>query len=448
MQHLTRKAVTAALILSWCSGAVADNALAQPHQARIPEPTKTNVILQAFNWKFAHVELALPELKGIGYTYVLVSPPQKSHPSTEWWGRYQPVDFTKIDGPLGTAAQFASMNAKADQLGVKILVDAVLNHMADHPDYVTKDSGGQVINLQYPRFSSNDFHLPRIEIASDPLTGWLGLPDLKTESPYVRGEAKNYLRMLVDDYQVDGFRFDAIRHIEDPFFEDVLQAVPQQQLFLFGEYVTANPQDIGPYLDSMDAYDFPLARTMKEAFAWGGDLRTLVAPRDAQKALHGVNAVTWVKHHDLAAPREDEAERAQWDYWRIGGRSGGVDEILAYAYILGRREGTPLVYVDKYNHPMVRAGVRFHNLALGQAMHWLIKAQNQLAWQRGEELLVAINKHGDRWDPGTLDTTLKAGDYLDLVSGDEFNVGGDHKLNGLALDGSSAAFLVRLVSAP
>jgi hypothetical protein len=37
----------------------------------------------------------------------------------------------------------------------------------------------------------------------------------------------------------------------------------------------------------MDYYDFPLVKTMREAFAFGGDLQTLKNPKDADKALEG-----------------------------------------------------------------------------------------------------------------------------------------------------------------
>jgi hypothetical protein len=61
--------------------------------------------------------------------------------------------------------------------------------MADDPAYVTRDKDGNVVKLQYPRFSTNDFHLDqqKVRVDDDRLKGWLGLPDLKTESVYVRG---------------------------------------------------------------------------------------------------------------------------------------------------------------------------------------------------------------------------------------------------------------------
>lgn len=56
---------------------------------------KADVIYQAFDMRFRDIKKQLPELQKLGYTYIQVSPPQKSHPSTEWWARYQPIEDRK-----------------------------------------------------------------------------------------------------------------------------------------------------------------------------------------------------------------------------------------------------------------------------------------------------------------------------------------------------------------
>ena len=45
---------------------------------------KAGVIYQAFNMRFRDIKTQLPELQKQGYTYIQVSPPQKSNPSSEW----------------------------------------------------------------------------------------------------------------------------------------------------------------------------------------------------------------------------------------------------------------------------------------------------------------------------------------------------------------------------
>ena len=72
-------------------------------------PAKAGVIYQAFNMRFRDIKAQLPELQNLGYTYIQVSPPQKSNPSPEWWARYQPIDYTIIDSPLGNEKELKEL---------------------------------------------------------------------------------------------------------------------------------------------------------------------------------------------------------------------------------------------------------------------------------------------------------------------------------------------------
>jgi alpha-amylase len=71
--------------------------------------SKADVIYQAFNMRFRDIKAQLPELQNLGYTYIQVSPPQKSNPSPEWWARYQPIDRTIIESPLGTEKELKEL---------------------------------------------------------------------------------------------------------------------------------------------------------------------------------------------------------------------------------------------------------------------------------------------------------------------------------------------------
>jgi glycosidase len=85
----------------------------------IPEPEHRNVIVQLFNWRFDDVRQVIPTLRQLGYSHVHVSPPEKSNERVwQWWGRYQPVDFARIDGPLGSEAEFRAMTAAAEANGI------------------------------------------------------------------------------------------------------------------------------------------------------------------------------------------------------------------------------------------------------------------------------------------------------------------------------------------
>src|SRR3954470_18214483 len=98
----------------------------------IPDPEHRNVIAQLFNWRFNDVRQVIPKLRELGYSHIHVSPPQRSNERIwQWWGRYQPVDFATIAGPLGNEAEFRAMTDAAAANDIQILVDVVLNHTID-----------------------------------------------------------------------------------------------------------------------------------------------------------------------------------------------------------------------------------------------------------------------------------------------------------------------------
>ena len=76
--------------------------------------------------------------------------------ASEWWASYQPVSY-KIGNRLGDERAFTSMVAACERCGVKIIADAVTNHMAAGSG--TGGSGSSHGGRTYPgTYSANDFH--------------------------------------------------------------------------------------------------------------------------------------------------------------------------------------------------------------------------------------------------------------------------------------------------
>ncbi len=351
--------------------------------------SKTDVIYQAFNMRFHDIKTQLPELQKLGYTYIQVSPPQKSNPAPEWWGRYQPIDYTVIDSPLGNEKDLKELIDSAHSQKIKIIVDVVLNHMANYGDYAR--------TLKYPRYSPKDFH-PKSCIDYNNrfwvTHGWINcnLPDLNTDSPYVRQEAKNYLKKLLT-LGADGFRFDAAKHIEPEFFREVLKVVPSDK-FVYGEVIGQNIEEANEYAGIFSVTDFQLVSTMRNAFSIGGDLRSLINPAASGKALPGVKAVTFAQNHDIATGQ-------------IGFKMPSPqDTRLANAFVLARQEGFPIVYKDDANDAITKAGVYFHQKMMGEPQYFrngneiALGADNPhtLFIERGNKGLAIINKAGEPFD--------------------------------------------------
>ena len=350
------------------------------------------LVAQLFDKPFYQVEKQLSRLKKLGVTHVLVSPPQKSHSSDRWWGRYQPVDFTRVEGPLGNGDDLYRLCGAARKLGMSVVADTVIHHLSNESRWV-RIRGNRIISAQYPRFCHND-----LRGLHQPGRG-RGLPILDTQSLWVRSELRNYLRMLYD-IGVRGFRFDSAKHIDPHLFPYLLKGLPP--LFNFGELVYQEPDHFPrEYWQSMKAYDFPLAHSIHRAFSWNGDLGSLLHP----KALWGPHSVAFVNHHDLTRNRRG------FSPFRVANLE---DRKIAYAYLLSCGHGVPLVYGPDIRYREVKAAMKFHSQVLGWSQTPVAASKTHLVFRRGDSALVGLNKSGR---PQEITAEIEPGTYRDLATG-------------------------------
>ncbi|MDJ0730378.1 MAG: alpha-amylase family glycosyl hydrolase [Crocosphaera sp.] len=403
-------------------------------------PAKADVIYQAFNMPFQEIKNQLSTLKADGFTYIQVSPPEKSNPSTEWWARYQPIDFTVFESPLGNEDDLRQLIDAAHEQDIKILVDVIINHMANYPPYSE--------TLDYPRFSPEDFH-PKSCIdynnCYEVTHGWLGfgcdLPDLKTESDYVQGELKNYFASLIA-LGADGFRIDAIKHVEVADIDKILDVVPADK-YVYGEVIGGNCGETTnyPQIHNVDITDYNLLSNLKGAFSFGGDLRSLINP---QGVLPGYQAITFSKTHDTVCPGGD-----------LCGDYGFEprDQMLANAFLLARQDGLPLIYRDDIDDPIVPAGAKFHEKLLHESQYFRNgneitsggDSPNRLFIERGDQGIAIINKAGESFAPTSVRMPgLEEGCYQELISNSTMCVNADKSVQGgLNVAGRSAVFFVK-----
>lgn len=187
-------------------------------------------VLHCFNWSYNNIKSNLSAIKNAGYTAVQTSPvqPPKDYNSgwtntdDQWWKLYQPIDISIANGNswLGTKAQLQSLCTEADKYGIKVIVDIVANHMADNSlDRNGMDNVNSQVNSTI-RSNSNYWHLDNLKTDDDndryKMThGSIGNPDLNTGNTYIQNRVK---QLCIDciNIGVDGFRFDAAKHIELP----------------------------------------------------------------------------------------------------------------------------------------------------------------------------------------------------------------------------------------
>lgn len=150
------------------------------------------VIVHLFEWKWDDIAEECERFLGpYGYAGVQVSPPNENSviPNRPWWERYQPVSYNLVTRS-GNREQFASMVSRCNSVGVRIYVDAVINHMSASSGVGTGGSASNPGIRQFPAvpYSSTDFHsgcaikdyndanevrVLRVSDAPHPLISWI-----------------------------------------------------------------------------------------------------------------------------------------------------------------------------------------------------------------------------------------------------------------------------------
>ena len=167
--------------------------------------------------------------------------------------------------------------------------------------------------------------------------------DLDMENPEVVEELKYWGEWCMDTVPVDGFRFDAVKHVSAKFFQDWMNHVKEyakRDLFAVGEYWSYEIEALNNFIETTEGkislFDAPLHYNLHVASQAGEtyDLRTIfdnTLVKD-QPAL----AVTLVENHDSQPLQSLESIVEAWF------------KPLAYALILLREGGYPCIFYGDY----------------------------------------------------------------------------------------------------
>lgn len=299
------------------------------YQDALPENAEDGLTLHAFNWTYHDIMINLENIRNAGFKNVLTMPVQQPKGGgAAWWAFYQPLSFSIADNSsLGSKEDLEALCREADKYGICILADIVVNHMANIDDDAKEPDGTPTVLpavADYEPLIYNNrnedadgigvtFHHNRTASGSGAETQFYAygnLPDLNTSNAYVQGRVLSLLTECIDA-GIDGFRFDAAKHIETPedpdypgdFWDNTLEkakeyyrSVTGKELYVYGEILNEpSGRTIDVYTKYMHITDDGFTAQFKNAFANKDPERILAAKL---KGGDPTKLIAWVESHD------------------------------------------------------------------------------------------------------------------------------------------------------
>jgi glycosidase len=315
----------------------------------------------------------LDYLDGLGVTAIWLTPMFTNNwvqgdgtiagSSAAYHGYWQ-IDYGQIDPHFGTNAEMQALVAAAHTRGINVYFDIVANHTGDIIDfagastpYISKadqpyrDSSGVAFDdrdyVGTGTFPDLDpaVSFPYAPILSDPgddtakFPAWLndpiyyhnrgdstftgenslygdffGLDDLFTEHPVVQDGLIDIFKGMISDFDIDGFRLDTVKHVNDEFWTQWTPAVltaaadaGRPDFFMFGEVFTTDPIFNSHYTTNLglpSILDFVVNEGLEQYVARGLPADTLAQAFDQDDWFTDVdsNASMLVKffgNHDM-----------------------------------------------------------------------------------------------------------------------------------------------------
>ncbi len=368
----------------------------------LPSNTKDGVILHAFDWSFNTIKNELPNIAASGYKSIQVSPVQGTKNSgtdaSKWWLLYQPTNQSVGNTQLGTEAEFKALCTEAEKYNISIIVDVVMNHMANNGNAdeldSTVDSSFKNTNYYHNLGQCTNWS-DRYSITQE----GIGMPDLNTQNSEVQGKAITFLNKCVED-GADGFRFDAAKHIETNigldagkswsgnYWANVLGNLKSKStLFIYGEILQDGTVDnISSYETFMNVTTSSFSYNLRNAIT----STNLSSIGTSFNGIDSNKAVDFVETHDNY---EDGTTKNLTDTQRK----------IGWAIAAGRANATPLFFDRPTNSignegdslwkdPDIVAINKFHNAMKGQSEYFRWTNNNQtMLIDRGTIGTVIVN---------------------------------------------------------
>ena len=242
---------------------------------------------------------------------------------------YHPTDFFRADPVLGTFQDLKDLIDACHARGIYVILDVVINHTADKngidndTSYFANggsnhrwwnDSNKHAAPFNDLQYFHNNGTINNWDSYPEYIYGqFKGTDDLKTENAQVQAWMDEAFKNLIDATDCDGFRVDAIKHVEYNWIKTWADNMRKHAAFrgkndfiLFGEYFTYDNNTLASYCKDTgysfnSALFFPLSQNIKSVFIDNGGPSQLTQQLNNKSAYgEGANRlVAFIDNHDV-----------------------------------------------------------------------------------------------------------------------------------------------------
>ncbi len=460
LKKVVSLAVATTILTSSTAFAISANATEteiDTNSVQLQSNVQDGVILHAFNWSYNSIKEKLAEIAAAGYSTVQTSPVQQPKDysasadiSGQWWKLYQPVSMHVAEKSwLGTKDELKSLCDEAEKYGIKIICDIVSNHMGNETESDPNSLSSQVATYQSDFYENQSTYFRASNITADDssikavVQGHLSsCPDLNTGNQNVQDAVVTLLEECID-CGVDGFRFDAAKHIEtsddgayaSDYWEEISTKAGEyykektgDDLYIYGEILNScgTGRSYSSYTKLINVTDNRTGDYVLYNVAKG--YAKNAANATYKSGVDASNVVLWAESHDTY-----EGSSGSGGFSNTADVSD-EDIVKAWAIVGSRKDATALYFArpgsalmgeaakdTTYKSTAVSEINKFHNVFVGESE--TLGNSGDIAYVvRGTSGIVLSNTKGTNSEISIANTGLADGTYTDTITGNKFTV--------------------------
>ncbi len=267
----------------------------------------------------------LQYLHDLGVTAIWMTPFWKNdwHSEDFSYHGYHATDFYRVDEHLGTLAELQALTAEAHRLGIKVVLDYVVNHTGPHHPWATDPPLPDWLHGTPEKHLKPEYHFNGIV---DPhaserewinvLEGWFvdKLPDLNPDNPQLGQYLLQNAEWWMESSGLDAYRLDTFPYSSRKFWsgwhDGIFLAYPHT--FSIGEVMDSDPAIVSFFdggrkqWDGIDThlssvFDYPLEFALRDVVLKNAPVQRMidVLMRDSLYP-HPDQLVTFFGNHDTS----------------------------------------------------------------------------------------------------------------------------------------------------